>query len=119
MCPRFGHRSNSTTETTQPKKAQLTASISTSTGKKQWKPDQTKSGGADKKPTESNPSSRSAGSLSIESTLLCWVCNEPHRAAKCLHKSKLSAFQALLAQEEQGGEDELRLLNALKKHRLK
>ena len=47
------------------------------------------------------------------------------RLPKCPHKSKLSTLQALLAQEEQGGEEEedecqigaLRLLNALKKHK--
>ena len=58
------------------------------------------------------------------STLLCWLCNQPHRAAQCPHKSKLSALQASIAYEKQAGEYEedecqmsaLRLLNALKKH---
>ena len=51
------------TETTQPKKAQPIAPVSTSSGKKQWKPGQTKSGGVDNKPTESNPSSKECGIL--------------------------------------------------------
>ena len=53
------------------------------------------------------------------------MCNGPHKPAQYLRKSKLSALQASLAQEEQRGEDEedkcqmgaLRLLNTLKKHR--
>ena len=49
---------------------------------------------------------KSVGSSNTKGTLSCWLCNGPHRAAQCPHKSKLSALQSSLAQEEQGGEEE-------------
>ena len=111
-------------ESTQPKKAQLSAPSCSNSGKKSWKPGQRKSGGANKKATVSNSLTNSTGSSNTKGTLSCWLCNGPHRAAQFPHKFKLSSLQALPTQEEQGGEKEeyecrmgaLRLLNALKKH---
>ena len=94
------------TESTQPKKAQPSALSNTSTSEKLWKLGQSKSGGVDKKPTEFNSSLKSVGSMNIKSTLSCWLCNGPHKASQCPHKSKLSALQASLAQEEKGREKE-------------
>ena len=89
---------------TQPKKAHPRAPSNTSSNKKLWKPGQSKSRGADKKPTKSKSSSKSVRSMNTKSTVSCWLCNGPYRAAQCPHKSKLSASQASLAQDEQDGE---------------
>ena len=76
------------TKFTQPKKAQPSASTSTSSGTKPWKSSQSKSGGADKKPTESNSSTPRAlcragyamghTGLPNSRTSPSWVPYKPH-----------------------------------------
>ncbi|KAF4347903.1 hypothetical protein G4B88_011262 [Cannabis sativa] len=59
----------------------------------------------DKRTPESSCSSKSDAATG-KKPLKCWLCQGPHRAAACPHKSKLSAIKASIAQEEQGRGEE-------------